>query len=57
MLVFELGLGLFGIFLAALTYHDFRTTKPSGWKEWGEFGVIVAAQVCLWVVLGNSVLS
>lgn len=57
MLVFELGLGLFGIFLAALTYHDFRANKPAGWREWGEFGVIVAAQVCLWVVLGNSVLS
>lgn len=57
MIIFELGLGLFGVFLACLTYSEFRQSKPATVIAWGEFGLIIAAQVCVWAVLLKSALS
>ena len=57
MLAFVIGSALFGAFLGWNTFVEYQTSRPSDVRSWAEFAVIVAAQVCLWVVTVKAAVS
>lgn len=57
MLVFVIGSALFSGFLGWQTFVEYQTNRPSDIRGWSEFGVVVAAQVCVWAVTIKAAVS